>query len=128
MTSTNSSTRQTTGPLPAPTHRGVSASVHSGNLVCGGKSHSVHSKQGVSPGRMTLGVVWGEGALLHNTQGLKAWGVSPGIWHKTYALHEISMLYLHLNSLVSLMQAAFLYKPCVPRKALCAAVDHRLDC
>jgi hypothetical protein len=32
---------------------GVSASVHSGNLVCGGKSHSVHSKQGVWPGMMT---------------------------------------------------------------------------
>jgi len=29
---------------------GVSASVHSGNLVCGGNSQSVQSKQGVSPG------------------------------------------------------------------------------
>lgn len=36
-----------------PAHRGVSASVHSGNLVCGGNSHSVHSKHGVTPGRMT---------------------------------------------------------------------------
>lgn len=35
-------------------HRGVSASVHSGNLVWGGKSHSVHSKQGVTPGISTL--------------------------------------------------------------------------
>ena len=35
-------------------HRGVSASVHSGNLVCGGKSQSVHSKQGVTPGMSTL--------------------------------------------------------------------------
>ena len=34
-------------------HRGVSASVQSGNLVWGGKSHSVHSKQGVWPGRIT---------------------------------------------------------------------------
>jgi len=34
-------------------HRGVSASVQSGNLVCGGKSQSVQSKQGEMPGRMT---------------------------------------------------------------------------
>ena len=34
--------------------RGVSASVHSGYLVCGGKSHMVHWKQGVTPGKMTL--------------------------------------------------------------------------
>jgi len=34
--------------------RGVSARVHSGNLVCGGNSQSVHSKQGVKPGMMTL--------------------------------------------------------------------------
>ncbi len=33
--------------------RGVSASVHSGNLVCGGNSHIVHWKHGVKPGRMT---------------------------------------------------------------------------
>ena len=33
--------------------RGVSASVHSGYVVCGGNSHSVHSKQGVMPGTMT---------------------------------------------------------------------------
>ena len=39
---------------PTPTHRGVSASVHSGNLVCGGNSQSVHSKQGVTPGMSTL--------------------------------------------------------------------------
>lgn len=32
---------------------GVSASVQSGNFVCGGNSHSVHSKQGVKPGRIT---------------------------------------------------------------------------
>ena len=34
-------------------HLGVSARVQSGNLVCGGNSHSVQSKQGVMPGRMT---------------------------------------------------------------------------
>ncbi len=34
--------------------RGVSARVHSGNLVCGGNSQSVQSKQGVKPGMMTL--------------------------------------------------------------------------
>lgn len=34
-------------------HLGVSASVHRGNFVCGGNSHSVHSKHGVTPGRMT---------------------------------------------------------------------------
>lgn len=34
-------------------HLGVSASVHSGNLTCGGKSHRVHSKHGVKPGMMT---------------------------------------------------------------------------
>jgi hypothetical protein len=33
--------------------RGVSASVQSGYVVCGGNSHSVHSKQGVIPGTMT---------------------------------------------------------------------------
>ena len=33
---------------------GVSASVHRGNLTWGGKSHSVHSKQGVMPGYITL--------------------------------------------------------------------------
>lgn len=33
---------------------GVSANVHKGNFVCGGKSQSVHSKQGVKPGRITL--------------------------------------------------------------------------
>ena len=33
--------------------RGVSASVHSGNLVCGGNSHIVHWKHGVKPGRIT---------------------------------------------------------------------------
>ena len=32
---------------------GVSASVQSGNLTCGGKSHRVHSKHGVKPGIMT---------------------------------------------------------------------------
>lgn len=34
-------------------HLGVSASVHKGNLVWGGNSHNVHSKHGVTPGRMT---------------------------------------------------------------------------
>ena len=33
--------------------RGVSASVHSGNLVCGGKSQSVQWKHGVMPGSST---------------------------------------------------------------------------
>ena len=32
---------------------GVSARVQRGNLVCGGNSQSVQSKQGVSPGMMT---------------------------------------------------------------------------
>ena len=41
-------------PLQREAHLGVSASVHSGNLVCGGNSHSVHSKQGVMPGISTL--------------------------------------------------------------------------
>lgn len=36
------------------THLGVSARVQSGNFVWGGNSHRVHSKQGVTPGRMTL--------------------------------------------------------------------------
>mmetsp|Transcript_14221 Transcript_14221/g.59902 ORF Transcript_14221/g.59902 Transcript_14221/m.59902 type:complete len:213 (+) Transcript_14221:420-1058(+) len=34
-------------------HRGVSAKVHSGNATCGGKSHDVHSKHGVTPGNNT---------------------------------------------------------------------------
>jgi hypothetical protein len=34
--------------------RGVSASVHSGNVTCGGKSQSVQSKHGDWPGKMTL--------------------------------------------------------------------------
>ena len=34
-------------------HLGVSARVQRGNLVCGGKSQSVHSKQGVTPGSIT---------------------------------------------------------------------------
>ena len=33
---------------------GVSARVHKGYFTCGGKSHMVHSKQGVNPGRITL--------------------------------------------------------------------------
>ena len=33
---------------------GVSANVHRGKFCCGGKSHIVHSKQGVTPGKMTL--------------------------------------------------------------------------
>lgn len=33
---------------------GVSARVHNGNLTWGGKSQMVHSKQGVTPGRITL--------------------------------------------------------------------------
>lgn len=33
---------------------GVSARVHKGNLTWGGKSHMLHSKQGVIPGIMTL--------------------------------------------------------------------------
>ena len=39
---------------PQPPDLGVSARVQSGNLVWGGKSQRVHSKQGVYPGRMTL--------------------------------------------------------------------------
>lgn len=34
-------------------HLGVSASVQRGNFTCGGKSHRVHSKQGVKPGMIT---------------------------------------------------------------------------
>jgi hypothetical protein len=44
----------------AAAHLGVSASVHSGNLVCGGNSQRVHSKQGVMPGRITLRMTEGE--------------------------------------------------------------------
>ena len=42
--------------------RGVSASVQSGDLTWRGKSHSVHSKQGVLPGSgvLLLPPEWGE--------------------------------------------------------------------
>lgn len=45
--------RQTKGYRGVDVHLGVSARVQRGNLVCGGNSQSVQSKQGVSPGMMT---------------------------------------------------------------------------
>jgi len=56
------------------THLGVSASVHRGNLVWGGNSHNVHSKQGVKPGRMT-----------------RAWPLKPSVPPSTMGLMVSSL-------------------------------------
>lgn len=52
---------------------GVSARVHKGNFTCGGKSHIVHSKQGVTPGIIIL-----------------AWPLNPSVPPSTIGLMDSS--------------------------------------
>lgn len=72
-----------------PAYLGVSANVHKGNLVCGGNSHSVHSKHGVTPGSMT-----------------RAWPLNPSV------PPSIKGLIVDISGLPSSSNSAWTQKQC----------------
>ena len=91
---------------------GVSASVQSGNLVCGGNSQSVQSKQGVTPGRIT-----------------RAWPLKPSVPPSTtgFTVARSGLPSASYSAATTqnqtILEAKF--NGCVALEALRAAVDHR---